>query len=246
MLAYAGRRSLAIQALEINAELSAALRLLHATVESKARLVLELGEGLPPVGADRFQLRQVVTNLVLNALDAMEGKRGTLTLRTESVRLEAPQQRAVWRRRGQLRESDGQRYRRLAFGPKHASACSSRSFRRKGPGAGWAWPPPPASCERTAAGSASTGRRRKGPASASCCRSRRSRCHAEPALPQRRMRGVRGPQHSAHRRRARGALGDGQNAERARPSGHDRGQRPARARAPRSSSRMPSTSSSST
>jgi PAS domain S-box-containing protein len=90
MLAYAGRRSLAIQALEINVELSAALRLLHATVESKAQLVLELAEELPPVGADRFQLRQVVTNLILNALDAMEGKRGTLTLRTEPVRLEAP------------------------------------------------------------------------------------------------------------------------------------------------------------
>jgi signal transduction histidine kinase/CheY-like chemotaxis protein len=90
MLAYAGRRSLAIQALDINAELSAALRLLHATVESKAHLVLELGEGLPPVGADRFQLRQVVTNLILNALDAMAGKRGTLTLCSESVRLEAP------------------------------------------------------------------------------------------------------------------------------------------------------------
>jgi PAS domain S-box-containing protein len=90
MLAYAGRRSLAIRALEINSELSAALRLLHATVESRAHLVLELGEGLPRVGADPFQLRQVVTNLILNALDAMEGKRGTLTLRTESVRLEAP------------------------------------------------------------------------------------------------------------------------------------------------------------
>jgi two-component system, cell cycle sensor histidine kinase and response regulator CckA len=90
MLAYAGRRSLAIQALEINLELSAALRLLHATVESKARLTLEFGEGLPPVGVDRFQLRQVVTNLIFNALDAMAGKRGTLTLRTESVRLEAP------------------------------------------------------------------------------------------------------------------------------------------------------------
>jgi nitrogen-specific signal transduction histidine kinase/CheY-like chemotaxis protein len=89
MLAYAGRRSLAIQALEINAELSTALRLLHATVESKAHLVLELGEGLPAVGADRFQLRQVVTNLILNSLDAMEGKGGTLTLRTEAVRLEA-------------------------------------------------------------------------------------------------------------------------------------------------------------
>ncbi len=89
MLAYAGRRSLAIRALAINAELSAALRLLHATVESRAHLVLELSKGLPPVGADPFQLRQVVTNLILNALDAMEGTRGTLTLRTESVRLEA-------------------------------------------------------------------------------------------------------------------------------------------------------------
>jgi PAS domain S-box-containing protein len=90
MLAYAGRRSLAMQALEINVELSAALRLLHATVESKAHLVLALGEGLPLVGADRFQLRQVVSNLILNALDAMQGNRGNLTLRTEFVRLEAP------------------------------------------------------------------------------------------------------------------------------------------------------------
>lgn len=90
MLAYAGRRSLAIGALELNAELSAALRLLHATVDSRARLVLELGEGLPAVGADRVQLRQVVTNLVLNALDAMDGQRGTLTLRTECVQLVSP------------------------------------------------------------------------------------------------------------------------------------------------------------
>jgi two-component system cell cycle sensor histidine kinase/response regulator CckA len=90
MLAYAGRRSLAMQALEINLELSAALRLLHATIESKAQLVLELGEGLPLVGADRFQLRQVVSNLILNALDAMQGSRGTLSLRTELVRLELP------------------------------------------------------------------------------------------------------------------------------------------------------------
>jgi two-component system, cell cycle sensor histidine kinase and response regulator CckA len=90
MLAYAGRRSLAIQGLEINAELSAALRLLHATVESKSHLILELGDDLPLVGADRLQLRQVVTNLVLNALDAMEGARGTLTLRTVAGRLEPP------------------------------------------------------------------------------------------------------------------------------------------------------------
>jgi two-component system, cell cycle sensor histidine kinase and response regulator CckA len=91
MLAYAGKRSLAIQALQINAEVTSALRLLHATVASKARLVLELADGLPEVAADGFQLRQVVTNLVLNALDAMEGTRGVLALRTEYLRLEAEQ-----------------------------------------------------------------------------------------------------------------------------------------------------------
>jgi two-component system, cell cycle sensor histidine kinase and response regulator CckA len=90
MLAYAGRRSLGIQALELNLELSVALRLLHATIESKSHLSLDLGQGIPLVGADRFQLRQVVTNLILNALDAMEGQRGTLRLATEAVRLEAP------------------------------------------------------------------------------------------------------------------------------------------------------------
>lgn len=91
MLAYAGKRSLAIEALHINAEVSSALRLLHATVSSKARLVLDLGDGLPEAAADGFQVRQVITNLVLNALDAMEGKRGVLTLRTEHLRLDAEQ-----------------------------------------------------------------------------------------------------------------------------------------------------------
>ncbi len=89
MLAYAGKRSLAIEALQVNAELTSALRLLHATVSSKARLVLELADGLPDVAADGFQLRQVVTNLVLNALDAMAGKRGVLTLRSQPLRLDA-------------------------------------------------------------------------------------------------------------------------------------------------------------
>jgi PAS domain S-box-containing protein len=94
MLAYAGKRSLAIRALQVNAEVTSALRLLHSTVSSKARLVLDFAEGLPEVAADGFQLRQVVTNLVLNALDAMAGQRGVLTLRTERLQLEAGQAEA--------------------------------------------------------------------------------------------------------------------------------------------------------
>ncbi len=95
MLAYAGNRSLVIEALDPNVELLTALRLLHATVESKARLVLDLGESLPEVAADRFKLRQVITNLVLNALDAMDGRRGLLTLQSGFVR---------------VTEGEGQRY----------------------------------------------------------------------------------------------------------------------------------------
>ncbi|HTV18211.1 MAG TPA: ATP-binding protein [Polyangiaceae bacterium] len=89
MLAYAGRRSLGLQALEPHVELAAALRLLHATIEPRARLVLDLEEGLPEIAADRFQLRQVLTNLVLNALEAMKAERGILTVRLRTVQLEA-------------------------------------------------------------------------------------------------------------------------------------------------------------
>lgn len=88
MLAYANRHSPGIEALELHGELRAALRLLQANVAAQARLVLELADGLPEVAADRLQLRQVFTNLVLNALDAMEGKGGVLTVRTERLHLD--------------------------------------------------------------------------------------------------------------------------------------------------------------
>lgn len=135
MLAYAGRRSLAIGALEINAELSAALRLLQATVDSKARLMLELGEELPMVAADGFQLRQVVTNLVLNALDAMAGERGTLTLRTEALQLDAPHHE-------QYRVSPGHYVKVTVTDTGHGIAEEARArlfepfFSTKGPGRG--------------------------------------------------------------------------------------------------------------
>jgi two-component system cell cycle sensor histidine kinase/response regulator CckA len=84
MLAYAGRRSLAIGVVDVNAEVREALRLLHSTIEAQALLRVELLDGLPTVKADRLQLRQIVTNLVLNALDAMAPNRGTLTIRTQT------------------------------------------------------------------------------------------------------------------------------------------------------------------
>lgn len=45
------------------------------------KLVEEIPTGLPQVRVDRVQIGQVVLNLITNALQAMEGKGGTLTLR---------------------------------------------------------------------------------------------------------------------------------------------------------------------
>lgn len=88
MLAYAGRRSLAASPIDINAEIREALRLLHSTIESQAMLELDFEQGLSAVKGDRLQLRQVVTNLVLNALDAMASHRGNLTIRTRAMQLQ--------------------------------------------------------------------------------------------------------------------------------------------------------------
>jgi len=80
---------LSTKAVDVNVEVREALRLLHATIEAQALLRLDLSDDLGKVTADRLQLRQVVTNLVLNALEAMSPKRGTLGIRTFAITLDA-------------------------------------------------------------------------------------------------------------------------------------------------------------
>jgi signal transduction histidine kinase len=63
-------------------------KLFDAQIESSGRprivKVLQLDESLPPISADPDQMRRALSNLVLNALDAMP-KGGTLTLRTQHL-----------------------------------------------------------------------------------------------------------------------------------------------------------------
>ncbi|MCC6950884.1 MAG: hypothetical protein IT433_05500 [Phycisphaerales bacterium] len=70
----------------LNTVVEEALFLLEAGCENPGiRFVRELEPGLPEIDADPVQVRQVVTNLVINAMQAIpRGSRGTITIRTAS------------------------------------------------------------------------------------------------------------------------------------------------------------------
>ncbi|MBX3626831.1 MAG: PAS-domain containing protein [Rhizobacter sp.] len=83
------------QALDLNALASEVLTL-YATAQEAGRLKAELTPELPLILGDTSQLRQVIHNLVQNALDAIaERPDGCVRLRTEIARTEQGELRAV-------------------------------------------------------------------------------------------------------------------------------------------------------
>jgi nitrogen fixation/metabolism regulation signal transduction histidine kinase len=83
------------QALDLNA-LASEVLLLYATAQEAGRLKPELTPGLPLILGDTTQLRQVIHNLVQNALDAVaERPDGCVRLCTEIARTEQGEVRAV-------------------------------------------------------------------------------------------------------------------------------------------------------
>jgi PAS domain S-box-containing protein len=68
---------------EIVREMTALLK--KEAVRHSIRIYSELGEDMPNVLADRVQLQQVFMNLMLNAIEAMKGTGGTLTISSRST-----------------------------------------------------------------------------------------------------------------------------------------------------------------
>jgi nitrogen fixation/metabolism regulation signal transduction histidine kinase len=69
---------------------------LYVTAQESGRLYAELGQGLPMIIGDSTQLRQVIHNLVQNALDSVADKPdGRVLVRTEVARTEQGDVRAV-------------------------------------------------------------------------------------------------------------------------------------------------------
>lgn len=85
LLVFARQAPASKQPTTINAVIEEAMFLLEAGCENPGvRFVRELGAGLPDIAADPVQVRQVVTNLVINAMQAISGA-GTITVRTAVV-----------------------------------------------------------------------------------------------------------------------------------------------------------------
>ena len=82
MLAYAGRSVVVTQSLQINTLLTEMKQLLPSSTLKHAHIEMHLSAELPLIEADSNQLRQVVMNLLLNAVEAIGDQHGTIQLRS--------------------------------------------------------------------------------------------------------------------------------------------------------------------
>ena len=88
LLAFSRRQVVALQSVDLHVTLPALLSMLHRVVGERIELAAQLAPGLPAVMADPGQVDQVITNLVLNARDAMpEG--GKIHVAAAAQRFEA-------------------------------------------------------------------------------------------------------------------------------------------------------------
>jgi nitrogen fixation/metabolism regulation signal transduction histidine kinase len=92
---YARLPAAHLMAIDLNALVTEVLGL-YGSVQEAGRLHAELAPGLPAIVGDSTQLRQVIHNLVQNALDAVTDRLdGQVYVATEAVRTEQGELRAV-------------------------------------------------------------------------------------------------------------------------------------------------------
>ncbi len=83
LLAYSGRGHFQVAYLDLNALIEENLHLFAATMPKHIHLRTKLAKTLPPVEVDVAQMQQVVMNLIINAAEAFEDERGTITIVTD-------------------------------------------------------------------------------------------------------------------------------------------------------------------
>jgi two-component system sensor kinase FixL len=172
MMAFAREDSPVPTPVPVDQAITEAVRLVAPTVPGGVDLrVLSPGVGLS-VLADRQRIGRLLLNLLSNALHAMEGRRGAVTIRAEHRTGPAPGPDGSWRDppagRGSpswWRTTAAAWRRRWSTGPSSPSSPPSRSDAARGSGSR----PPTATCPVGAARSGSTAGRTTGPGSRCCC-----------------------------------------------------------------------------
>ncbi len=87
LLAFSRQQAIAPRVLNLSARLKGMERLLPRLIEEGITLTFTLLEGVWPVHVDPSQVDQIVTNLVVNAKDAV-GEQGAITIETSNVTLD--------------------------------------------------------------------------------------------------------------------------------------------------------------
>ena len=89
MLAYAGKANQYIEPTDLNKLVSDTCDSLRTSVPEGIEFKIRPGQDLPPVTTDSRQMRQVIVDLVMNAMEAIrEGAAGTISVRTATVELD--------------------------------------------------------------------------------------------------------------------------------------------------------------
>jgi two-component system cell cycle sensor histidine kinase/response regulator CckA len=80
LMAYAGRAPTHMQAVDMPAVIRDTVALVQGNLHAEHRIELDIADDLPPIIGDIVQLRQAVSNLLINASEAIGPKPGTITV----------------------------------------------------------------------------------------------------------------------------------------------------------------------
>ncbi len=89
MLAYSGKGQFVIEPVNLTELVRNTMPLVQGSIPRRAELRLELEPALPALDADRSQMQQVFTNLIINAAEAIGNHGGRITVRTGIRRISA-------------------------------------------------------------------------------------------------------------------------------------------------------------
>jgi PAS domain S-box-containing protein len=89
LLAYSGKARFEFRRIDISARVLEILRLVKPSIEKNVEMRLQLSDQPCLISGDPGQIQQLIMNLVINAGEAIEGKPGTVVVRTGTLNVDS-------------------------------------------------------------------------------------------------------------------------------------------------------------